>query len=1132
MVLCFNAAGMFAQSPPSKAVPLEPATEILSRNATSPDIVYFRDANGELVRASRVLYDEFVKFLDRQNLGNERSFPSHAIEGLTGVGRVHEGWASIDWELEARVTEPGRSVVSIPVRMRRMHLSRPQPDHQDPDSLLSVSPQGYLWWLRSDQPRSHRIRFSTLSAVEITGNRAALGLDLPLGPLHLKLLIPGAPRDLVVADGESELGEVRVAEEGATVDLRGSGGNLQLKWQLSTPTADISALQVVSQNRMAFNEQTLMWEGTSRLAMTSKGSMQSVDVVLAPGFRWVPPSFPPLGELVSIVVLPAEAGKADEAVQGTRLRLRFNDLSVGEQREAEIKWECGQGPRGQASWQLTGPTVKNAQRHTGIWTIDVPSRYRLSWNTPLNAPQVQKIPSEPQLTSHTFRFVEQPVRMTLELEQQGHQMKMEPVHHLKVSEDHLEWSGQIDFSVDPSKLGDLRLQLGPWKLERIQGLKGNAIDLAFERQEDGAILPEWDEAMETLDDDLANPGRGWSGLRFWARRPWNPRQDMPVAWSLPRVQYRLPGAESETSELGSGYLCIEMDENLRADEATWQWEGLSMETASPDLLQRLKALLRGNVPDAKRLLAYRFQSDSPAPWWKAQWQVLPQQIFVDREFDIALLREFKSVVQRFRYRIDNKPLNRFRMWVPENVMRRTQTSAPFQVSVNGKNARWTAVVPDSDDTIRASLPPGSAWRLIELTKDDQAWDKQLDVEVRTEQPYEPDLTVEQEAQTLWLVRPWMDVEPTILSTRSEMTIDASIDCEIPSELQGSPPLAASAKKGLLLQGDQWSIACRVRLLSLPDEQSVALKRVWLQTSLNSFLQQDRCVIQFRTLAPRIEIELPSHFDQRRLEYYLDGKPVKPWSSGKVNTIFLNVPVSPEGSVHVLEFWNRFSSSRSIYAPIAARVPLLIGATPDAPMLWQIVVPRNEHLVFSSQSLVPEFRWEWADLFWARKSHWTQPELEQWVGGSVQPEMMSQTNQYVMSVLGHEKELQAWILPRHWLWFPLGGTMLLFTAIALPVAQRKNPWLLLGVLAPLMALTVFMPDLAVLLSQWMLVGLLLILTVLAAGWVIDRRVQRRSIFKSRPSSIHRQGREIAATMSTQSLEDRSLPVSPVGNGAVE
>jgi hypothetical protein len=167
------------------------------------------------------------------------------------------------------------------------------------------------------------------------------------------------------------------------------------------------------------------------------------------------------------------------------------------------------------------------------------------------------------------------------------------------------------------------------------------------------------------------------------------------------------------------------------------------------------------------------------------------------------------------------------------------------------------------------------------------------------------------------------------------------------------------------------------------------------------------------------------------------------------------------------------------------------------LIWQVVVPRTEHLVWNSPVLEPLYRWEWKDLFFARRIESTQRSMEAELGASLQPELESmQTNQYALATVSGREVLSAWFIPRSLIWLPVASVALLLAMSFGENAKLARPWLWVGFLAAWMIFSQWSWDVSLLIAQTTLAAMSLAIAYMLLRWLLNRRARRRSIFVTR------------------------------------
>ena len=104
-----------------------------------------------------------------------------------------------------------------------------------------------------------------------------------------------------------------------------------------------------------------------------------------------------------------------------------------------------------------------------------------------------------------------------------------------------------------------------------------------------------------------------------------------------------------------------------------------------------------------------------------------------------------------------------------------------------------------------------------------------------------------------------------------------------------------------------------------------------------------------------------------------------WRSRWPPTAAMSIPVSgdPEQGRHLLELRYQFPE-RPRRGQMSLELPRLGDNVWARRMYWQVVVPRDEHLLLSPQGFAGEYAWGWSGFLWGRRPSLDQAELERWV----------------------------------------------------------------------------------------------------------------------------------------------------------
>jgi hypothetical protein len=189
---------------------------------------------------------------------------------------------------------------------------------------------------------------------------------------------------------------------------------------------------------------------------------------------------------------------------------------------------------------------------------------------------------------------------------------------------------------------------------------------------------------------------------------------------------------------------------------------------------------------------------------------------------------------------------------------------------------------------------------------------------------------------------------------------------------------------------------------------------------------------------------------------------------------------------LLELRYYFPDKRRHYGKVSLELPQLAGKTWVRRMYWQLVLPRNEHVVTPPKGFTGEFTWGWAGAFWGRQSLLEQEELETWVGTARRTTVPQATNRYLFSSLGDVRQCEFSTAGRSWIVLVASGAALVAGLLLIYVPVSRHPGCLFGAAVLLLCVGVIYPEPTLLIAQAAILGLGL---TLLAG-LLERSVARR------------------------------------------
>jgi hypothetical protein len=278
-----------------------------------------------------------------------------------------------------------------------------------------------------------------------------------------------------------------------------------------------------------------------------------------------------------------------------------------------------------------------------------------------------------------------------------------------------------------------------------------------------------------------------------------------------------------------------------------------------------------------------------------------------------------------------------------------------------------------------------------------------------------------------------------------------------------------------------------------------LEAEWVQTIVNALEQRDRYVARFQTDQRVVRIQASLALI-RDAEWMLDGQRAtvrQDSESEGFASVAIPETSDPAASTnHVLEVFTTQTAPKGWFRRVQPIGPRIQPTPSSAPLVWQIIVPRTEHLISSTKNALPMYQWRWRDLFFRRVGQSDQEEIEVRIGATPQPVLAQQVNQYDLTSVASTQPLEAIFVPSALIWLPVSMVVLALAIVLRDSRWIRWPWFWAVFLGAFFVFSQFAWDISLLVLQAAIVAVGLAILYGLARWAMDRRARRRSIFVSR------------------------------------
>jgi len=1047
-----------------------------------PVLYYLKDRSGKLVAVPGFALEDFEEaYKIKHDLDAAATQPRYSIQRMTatglarqetGIGRQEYAELTIQVEVLARRDK----WVRVPFRLEKAMLQQPA-EYQGPGEHFlhfEGAGQGYVCWLRGKMGDRHKLSLKMLVPLDKTGNETRLKLVSPQsGWSQLKLTVPIAKATARVSPGAKL--EPSTAGDGTTqFSVLWRGGDVELAWrepgQQVAPAAPV--LEAVGAVMARIDRRSVETEAT--LTVRSHGAeFDRFHVRLPQGARWVP------GSASGYTV--AQVTSDDPASAGRLLEVRLSEPGSGPIKVSLNTTRSHNPAKADEPIDLAGFEVVEAARQWGHIGVAAAGDWQVLFGSNRGVQRVDQLPDPLQLEDFVaaFEYYAQPCSLTVRLAQKQMRIRVEPEYLLLVDADRVVLEAKLDYTVRGAKAYELDVTLpaatkaGPgWELDDVYQRLGEEL-VAIGDVKVG-------EAGQ-YSMPLLQPSTGDVELRLRAHWPIS-KGATALALPLPVPQADSPG-RCDVLVLPGDNVELAPD-----DEST---VGLS----------RQQVTLQIELPQRQQdPLSYRGEPDllpGKGAVFAADFAVQPQSISAEVSSRVTVEETGYQVEQDLIYTIAYEPADRLIVELP----RALASSNQLEFEYDGKKLALTDV------------PNATGNAATDATDNTPTQRKQIELprpcigpcklSVRYRRPLQRPADGRRLKFSVALVMP---ADAVLSGNRLVVTSAAETEVDDPWIVAETGPSPPGRPKELqwTSPGPTGSAELAVRWADHDALGSTIVDRAWVQTWLTQSDREDRAVFSFTSNRKQLKLIVPPGYVPAQTRVLLDGKPVAPVGitegnePGAGGTLTIPLPAaSPAASgtdaashEHVLELRVHFLQQRPPRGRIALELPRPADDVWIRQLRWQLLLPKNEHLIATPKGFTGEFVWGWDGYGFGRRPLMNGQDLEAWVGtGDGGRSAADGTNHYLFSNFGRSADVGRCELRtsgREWIVLIASGAALVAGLLLIYVPVSRHPATLLVATVVLMCVGMLYPEPTLLVAQAALLGLAL---TLLAG-LLERSMARR------------------------------------------
>lgn len=1002
-----------------------------------PSVIHLRDKKGNLVPVPGFRLEDFERMLRREHQATEADrAPPFTLQAMTANGVAKADYAEMTVRFRYTVHEEGW--VRIPLRLDQAVLRSEARFKGPAQQFVHFDPggAGYVCWVRGAQAPAQQLTMDMDILVPLVtlGEETRLHLSAPRAALsELKLTVPVTGAVGRVSEGATLLPPASAGDGQTLLSVSGLGGDCELAWRKpgNAPIEPRTVLEATGNILAKVGGQGI--DCDVRLTLRGFGDpFDSFRVRLPKGAELTP------GSPSGYWFVPAASGgpgDPDRKTYEVRLAQKTNGPI-----EVQFGTRLSYGSAGAVVWcDIAAHEVVGASRQSGHVSLVTDPPWQVLFG-PMNRVRQVEEPPEPSRREGAlaaFEYFGQPCSLPVRVVEAKSRVSVEPEYRLLVDADRVTLKGKLRYRIRTAGTGALELDLPGWQLE--DGGPDNLIAFDAVTGQTGRItLPLMRRPVGPFDVTI--------------------QASRKIAAGAKSLVLELPRAHGDLETPAT--IAVLPADDIELTPTPKAMTGLVPQQAAP-----LMDLWADRGDRQQEPLYYRAEPGKAV--FAADFRVCPQKIGVSVTTQIDLDGQTAQVRETFAYTVAHRPQDHWTLEVPRSL------AGPKQMEVFVD--KRPHVPADPPGPIKSADSGGPVRKQLRLSPGCLG---SCEVVVQYALELEKLLPKGSVLATIPLVMP---VEGEL--TANKVIVAAKEGLRV--QIRGGrwTPSEAPLSREPLPRGLRYSAAERTAevplLVSVVDHPSVGstlVQRAWVQTWLTGPLRQDRAVFRVTGDQKTVELIVPAGVNLRDVRLWVDGKQSTAQAGGDGRLV---VPVGGETSsgLHQLEVIYQYAAARPVAGRMSLELPRLAHQALAHRTLWQLILPRDEHLLVAPAELTPEYHWQWNGLVWGRKSLLEQTNLQAWSGGRRLAEFAADTNRYLFSTLGAADKCELWTVRRGVLVLAASGLVLVAGLVLIYVPAVRHPATLLAAAVVLGAAAIRYPEPALLASQAASVGA--VLAILAA-----------------------------------------------------
>jgi hypothetical protein len=1001
-----------------------PASQAARIEESEPSLFYLKSKEGKLVPVPNFTFEDFERLYKMEKqLAKAEQPPSYVLSQLTIAGSAKPDAA----ELTATATIQSRKDgwVRVPLRFDRAVLREPA-DYRGPGEhnlVFEGDGEGYVCWLNGTSGQQHELTLKMLAPVSSSGEETRMKLVLAratFSTLTLQVPLPGAIGR--VSSGATL--ETKSPAGAASTELFAGlpGGEFEIAWRPAAVKA---------------SETPVVLDATGEI--TAKIDNRGVGSEAVLSVRSLGGAFErfrvrlPMGAKLTSGNSARYTVKEIEVSDAAASQRRLVEVELANKTTGPVELRLGarrsfDDAKADPWVDLAGFDIEGAKRQSGTISVGAPGDWQVLWGTCDGARQIDQDPDATRRedVAAVYEYFAQPYALNVRLVPKRTRIAVEPEYQMQVQPDSVELKTTLKYNIGGAKVTALIVALPGW--EKIEVTPENlvAIDGITNDADGEYVFP------------LTRQTSGQVELRIEAR------QAIPAGAAAIRVKLPQPRADA----VAPAGLLVSSADNVELVANDDDLEGLVREEET------------AQTSDGRAAGETRYRCQSADAVFAADFRVRSRQIHVSENTRLTWDDRGGRVEQTLSYKIAYEPADYLLLDVPRSAMQSNALKIRRgKETISAEQSRADDEPGVADNAVRLKVVPKPRLGACEFT-----------LEYRVDSPR---LAADERAD--WTV-------PLITPVDGELTGNAFIAIPSPGmkvESRGgvwkpavveSP--ATANQKALALAADRRADRVELTLQAeeTDDSSVVNVEQAWLQTWLLGRSRLDRALFRFVSNRKEISLLVPPGIDSNRVSILLDGKRTIAAAAGSR----LSIPLHDEGASrqHILEAQYEVGVDRAGPGRIGLELPQLGPNAWTKRTYWQVILPRNEHLLAAPANFTDENVWQWDGGLFGREPLLNDAALAAWIG--VPPrESPHGGNCYLFGSFGGADRAELRTADRAWIVLTASGIVFVCGLLLLYVPFLRHPAVLLALGIALASAGLLHGETALLLAQAAGLGLGLI-----------------------------------------------------------